>query len=119
MAEKKADDWTNPLARTESLASGWAKPEETAPVKPTWPEDNSDLDSGKVRASGVGLKDGEIAALDKMAKWFDTSRNGLIRLAVRQFLLDYRAGRLDMNKPGLIEDKPPKREPKRRINYPR
>lgn len=101
MANPKESNWQNPLAKTEPA--------------PTWPEDNSDLDSGNVRASGVGLKDGEITALDEIAKKFNISRNILIRRAVRQFILDYRAGKVDLK----IKAKPPKREIKNTLEMPR
>ena len=82
-----------------------------------WPEDNSDLDLGRIMPSGVGLRTGEIAALDQIALRHDVARNGLIRFAVRKFILDYRAGEIDL---GIItEPKPVTRRPLQRLKMPK
>lgn len=114
MAENKQPGWANPLAKTEAPASsGWAPP--TPPAE--WPADNSDLDEGNVRPSGVGLREGEIKALDQIAVKYDLARNAILRMAARRLILDYRAGRLDLT--GQIEDKPPRRDPRRRLKMPK
>lgn len=61
------------------------------------PEDNSDLDTGKISPCGVGLRAGEMAAVDVIAAANDLSRNALIRLAVRLFILGYRSGKIDLS----------------------
>jgi hypothetical protein len=76
------------------------------------PVDNSDLEEGNIRPSGVGLREGEIQALDVIAGRYDVSRNSLLRLAARRLIFDYRAGRLDLE--GMIET--PK-TPRKRIRY--
>lgn len=104
----------NPLAKTEQTtpaSSGWGQP------APTWPADNSDLDEGSIRPSGVGLRHGEILALDAIAEKYDIARNALLRYAARRLILDYRAGRLDLS--GQAETKAPRREPRRRLKMPR
>ena len=63
---------------------------------PPPPADNSDLDTGNIRPSGVGLREGEIAALDAIAKHYDLSRNALIREGARMLILAFRAGELDL-----------------------
>jgi hypothetical protein len=76
------------------------------------PADNSDLENGLIRPSGVGLREGEIMALDAIASYFDISRNSLLRLAARRLIFDFRAGRLDIA--GMIETP---RTPKKRLRY--
>jgi hypothetical protein len=58
--------------------------------------DNSDLEQGLIRPSGVGLREGEIMALDAIAQHYEISRNAILRLAARRLIMDFRAGRLDI-----------------------
>lgn len=60
--------------------------------------DLADLEKGNIRPTGVGLREGEIQALDGMGaqlgEILDTkpvARNALIRLAVREFIKAVRA----------------------------
>lgn len=72
-----------------------------------------DLDAGNIKAIGLGLREGEIAALDDIAAELDIPRNQLLRFAVRLFLLDYRAGKIDLQE--YIEQPPP---PKKSLRLP-
>ena len=99
------ENWTNPVAKTER------------PSGQPWPSDNSDLDEGRITANGVGLRYGEIVALDQIAQRFDLARNALIRLAVRRLILAWRSGELDLD--SMAEAKPPARQPRRRLRMPR
>jgi len=98
-------DWQNPLAKTEQ------------PSGKPWPVDNSDLDEGRIVANGVGLRQGELDALDQIGQRHDLARNALIRFAVRRFLLAWRAGEIDLEK--AAEAKPPVRQPRRRLKMPK
>ena len=70
--------------------------------------DVSDLDRGNIQSTGVGLRKGEIDALDALgASLGGIARNALIRFAVRSFLLDYRAGKVDLSS-YVKEPAPPK-----------
>ena len=70
--------------------------------------DISDLDRGNIQSTGVGLRKGEIDALDALGKSLGgISRNALIRFSERRFLLDYRAGKVDLSS-YLVEPEPPK-----------
>jgi hypothetical protein len=103
MVEK--ENWTNPVAKKER------------PSGQPWPSDNSDLDEGRITANGVGLRYGEIVALDQIAQRFDLARNALIRLAVRRLILAWRSGDLDID--SMAEVKPPAKQPHRRLRMPR
>ena len=74
---------------------------------------NSDLDSGRVIPIGVGLREGEVSYLDQIALEHGISRNALIHYAIRVFLLNYRAGKIDIS--GNVEV--PK-SPKNKLNLP-
>jgi hypothetical protein len=63
---------------------------------------------------GVGLRAGEIAALDVIANQYGIARNALLRFAVRQFILEWRAGKIDLS--GQVETPPP---PKKKLNMPK
>ena len=76
--------------------------------------DSSDLDSGNVRPLGVGLRAGEVAALDQIANQYGVARNALLRFAVRYFILQFRAGKVDIS--GQVEAPPP---PKKRLKFPK
>ena len=76
------------------------------------PVDNSDLETGHIRPSGVGLREGEIQALDAIAQHYEISRNSLIRLAARQLIIAWRAGELDLD--SMIETPA---TPKKRLRY--
>lgn len=58
--------------------------------------DLSDLKAGNVKPQGVGLTEGTIKALDSIAQQYKISRNALIKLAVRRFILDYRTGKINL-----------------------
>ncbi len=65
--------------------------------------DLSDLDAGPIKATGVGLRVGELEALEKigaeLGEQLNTepvARNALVRIAVRELIKNYRAGRLDL-----------------------
>ena len=90
MAAKKTVNLDSIFAKTEP------QPQQESP--------NADLDSGNIRPSGVGLKGGEIKALDDIAAVFGLSRNALLHFAARRLILDYRAGRLDLSE--LVEIPP-------------
>ena len=83
------------------------------------PADNSDLDEGNIKPNGVGLREGEIRALDSMGAELGAAmdadpvaRNALLRIAVRKFILDYRAGALTLDDLGAYFTKPEKPKPK-------
>lgn len=57
-----------------------------------------DLDAGVIRAMGVGLKTGEAEALADIAKRHGTTRNALARIAIRYFLREVIAGRVDVDR---------------------
>ena len=85
----------------------------------TEPSDNQapdlgDLEAGIVKPQGVGLKQGTISALDLIAGQYKISRNALMKLAIRRFILDYRAGKINLSE--FIEIPP---EPKRNIILPK
>lgn len=98
-------EWQNPLAKTEQ------------PSGHPWPEDNSDLDEGRIMANGVGLRLGELGALDQIGQKYDLARNALIRFAVRRLILDWRAGKVDLE--SVAEAKPPVKQPRRRLRMPK
>lgn len=76
--------------------------------------DNSDLDQGRILQSGVGLKEGEMQALDAIGKELGgIARNALMRYAVRRLIIDYRAGRLNLE---AFVTTPP--EPKKTLEMP-
>lgn len=77
------------------------------------PADNSDLDLGNIKPTGIGLRAGEIAALSAIAARLGVARNALMRAFIRWAILEYRAGRLDLS--DNIEQPPP---PKKRLRMP-
>jgi len=86
---------------------------ETAHQAEQPPADNSDLDLGNIKATGIGLRAGELAALDSIAGRLGVARNALMRALIRWALIEYRAGRLDLA--GNVEQPPP---PKKRLRMP-
>jgi len=54
------------------------------------------LDAGNIKAIGLGIRTGEIEALDLIAGETGITRNQLLRFIVRTFLLDYQAGKVDL-----------------------
>jgi len=81
--------------------------------------DHSDLNSGNIRATGVGLREGEITALDALGAalgdFMDAepiARNALIRIAVRRFILAHRSGDITLQELAEYFDRPEKPQPK-------
>lgn len=63
--------------------------------------DTKSLDAGKLKTVSVGLKEGEIEALDQIAGDQKIARNSLMRYIIRRFLVDYQEGRVTVE----IEEK--------------
>jgi len=53
------------------------------------------LQTGRTVSVGIGLKEGEIAFLDAVARQVGRSRNALLRYAVRRLIEAIRSGTLD------------------------
>jgi len=78
------------------------------------PADNQDLDSGRIISTGVGLREGELAALDSIAEKYAITRNALLRFAARDFILRHRNGEIDLEQ--FIEEP---EKPRNRMRYRR
>ena len=74
--------------------------------------DNSDL-VGSIKPVGVGITAGEKEALKTIAESNDLTLNGLMRFALRRFIVDVRAGKIN------LEDELAEPEPvKKRLKMP-
>lgn len=96
------------MAKKQNLTDIFAKTEPSESQA-----DNSDLDEGNIRATGIGLRAGELRALDDMAARLGIARNALLRFAVRWFIVQYRTGKVD---PGQYLEEPP--PPKKTLRLP-
>ena len=76
------------------------------------PADNSDINQGNIKPVGVGLTAGEISAIDTIGEQNQLTRNALLRFAARRFIIEYRAGRINLE----TEAPPP---PKRKLKMPK
>ena len=81
--------------------------------------DYSDLDAGRIQATGVGLREGELAALAviglELGDYLDAdpvSRNALMRIAIRTFIMSYRDGTLGPADLAAYFERPEKPKPK-------
>ena len=54
--------------------------------------------TGRTVSVGVGLKEGEVAELDRIVEDLDITRNALMRYAIRYFLTQYNAGSVNLAK---------------------
>ena len=73
--------------------------------EPAGAVDTTDLDVGRTLSTGVGLKEGEVQAIDALAAHIGVTRNALMRFAVRWFLIQYRTGNIDLAQ--FVEEPPP------------
>lgn len=96
----KKPDITNPFAKT-------------SPGETERRASNEDLDQGRTISVGVGLKEGEVAVIDQFAGELGVTRNALMRWALRWFLLELRAGRIDLSR--FVEAPP---EPRKNLRLP-
>jgi hypothetical protein len=85
-------------------------------------QDNSDLDNGNIRSTGIGLREGEIDALDGIGAALGEvigtepiARNALMRIAVRRFIEAYRAGAITLGDLANYFDKPEKPSPRLKL----
>lgn len=99
------------MAKRGGLENGLFRPTEPRPDKQE--NENADLDTGNIRPLGVGLKGGEVEALEGIAAAADVSRNALMRFAIRWFILQYRAGEVDLSE--YVNAPPP---PKKTLDMP-
>lgn len=76
------------------------------------PPDN--LGEGKKQTLGVSLTGSEIEYLTAIAQHVDVARHSLLRYAVRTFLLDYSAGKIDLS----ANVTPPEKKPKNNLKQP-
>jgi hypothetical protein len=84
--------------------------------------DLSDLDEGNIRPTGVGLREGEISALDDIGRELGglmdaepIARNALMRIATRRFIAAVRAGDITLEELAEYFDRPEKPQPKLRL----
>ncbi len=75
--------------------------------------DNWVLSKGRTIPIGVGLREGEIRYLDEIAEDNDVTRHAILHYAVRSFLIDYRAGKIDLSP--MLEEPP---VPKKKLKLP-
>ena len=76
-----------------------------------FPQDNSDLDSGRVSPIGIGLTSGEIDALDALAAGLGVKRHALLKIAARLLIVGLRSGTLDISE--YLEEIPAQRRVKK------
>ena len=74
-----------------------------APIAKAKAQDNSDLNTGKIAPVGTGLTLGEKEALRVIAASQEITLNALMRYALRRFIVEVRAGRIDLE---AEQDKP-------------
>lgn len=99
------------MAKQQQLDDIFKKTEGKPGAKPT--ETPSEVPSGgRTIAVGVGLKEAEVAELDKIVDKLDITRNVLMRYAIRYFLSQYNAGAIN---PAEDVESP---EPKKRLKMP-
>jgi hypothetical protein len=56
-----------------------------------------DLNAGRIQSTSVGLKTGEVEALDAIAAANGLKRNALMRLVIREWLVKYQAGEVSLD----------------------
>lgn len=56
-----------------------------------------DLDAGRIQATSVGLKTGEVEALDQIATQNGLKRNALMRLIIREWLVKHQRGEVSLD----------------------
>lgn len=95
------------MAKQQQLDDIFKKTEGTTGAKPT-----EVPSGGRTIAVGVGLKEAEVAELDKIVDKLDITRNALMRYAIRYFLSQYNAGAIN---PAEDVESP---EPKKRLKMP-
>ena len=82
---------------TQSLGimSGTRSGSQLIPTKAK-PQDNSDLNTGKIAPVGTGLTLGEKEALKVIAASQELTLNALMRFALRRFIVEVRSGKIDL-----------------------
>lgn len=88
-------------------------------VNPLFSKTEGDLDAGNIRPTGVGLREGEIGALDligvQMGLFLDSepvARNTLMRIAIRRMIEAYQSGELTREELAKYFETPDKPQPK-------
>lgn len=56
-----------------------------------------DLDAGRIQATSVGLKTGEVEALDQIGQIYGLKRNAVMRLIIREWLVKFQAGEVSLD----------------------
>lgn len=78
----------------QQLDDIFKKTEGKTPAKPAKPTEVPA--GGRTIPVGVGLKEAEVAELDKIVEELDITRNALMRYAIRYFLSQYSAGAIKL-----------------------
>jgi hypothetical protein len=87
-------------AKTAGAQNGYARPK----LSGATPSANAtlqlvrqiDLDEGRFRSVGVGLRDSEVDAIDLIAESAGVTRNAILRYAIRYFLRQYQGGKAQL-----------------------
>jgi hypothetical protein len=73
-----------------------------------------DLDQEPTVSTGLGIRKGELLAVELLAQRYDVSRNAFIKFCIRYIITEVREGRLDPS-----EYLRPAERPKREFNFPK
>lgn len=92
----------------QNLGGIFSRAEEEQPARKA-PEQDP-FDEGRIVSAGVGVKEGEMKAFAQLAERFGFSKNAWMRIALRYFIVEIRAGRL--NPEDFTEIEPAKAKPK-------
>ena len=100
--------------KLDSIVSARAALEEQPAAHQPEAGDNADLDNGRIVSAGVGVKEGELAAFEALAARHDVTKNAIMRIALRYFLVKVRAG--EVNPEDYLEEP---EKPKKRTRLPK
>jgi hypothetical protein len=96
MAAKKKPDLSGIFDKTEHVPAAPTEPDPVAIVEPESVASAPPTD--RTLAVGVGLKESQIAELDRIAEDLDIARNNLIKFAVAYLLAEHSTGSVNLSR---------------------
>jgi hypothetical protein len=91
-------------------------------AKTEQPLEQIDLEQGNIRPQGIGMREGELAALAAIGRQIGehmdaapVARNAIARIAIRRFIEAYKSGEITPQELAAYFDRPDKPQPKLRF----